>query len=270
MLCVSGTGSLIRTTVFPPIELTRGQWELALINLSTYNSVPNVEEGVNNTLAIITTDEINNNLGADEIKEEEEEDNRYADTATNLISPNKGIHKENTIRLPTGSYELDDIANFLKDELKSRNITLKIKANNNTLKCELKCTAWIDFTSPDSLAPLLGFEKKKLPPNIHHVSTNPVVINNVNIVRVECNLVRGSYTNGVEGHVLHEFALGVPPGYKIIESPQNIIYLPLNTTYIHEVTIKLTDQEGNLINLRGESVTIRLHLRNRSNNGIGI
>jgi hypothetical protein len=53
----------------------------------------------------------------------------------------------------------------------------------------------------------------------------------------------------------------VLPGEKIIERPKNLIYLPLIVPTIYNIGIELIDNNGKLLNLRGETVTIRLHLR---------
>jgi hypothetical protein len=71
-------------------------------------------------------------------------------------------------------------------------------------------------------------------------------------------IVSGSYKNGEKVHVTHEFFPSVPQGYKIIESPLNVIYLPINTKQLNEITIKITDQDGILVNFIEE---VRLHLR---------
>jgi len=47
---------------------------------------------------------------------------------------------------------------------------------------------------------------------------------NINIIRVECNMIGGVYSNSA--HMIHEFSLRVPPRYKILERPAHIIYLP--------------------------------------------
>ena len=62
-------------------------------------------------------------------------------------------------------------------------------------------------------------------------------------------------------HVIHKFFLVVPPGYSIVEKPSEVIYLPINTKEINEIILKITDQNGNLVNFRGEVITIRLHLQ---------
>lgn len=82
-------------------------------------------------------------------------------------------------------------------------------------------------------------------------------------VRIVCNITSGSFTNGYEDHIIHEFYPTVPPGYKIVEIPANVIYLPVNTTRIHNITVRLEDQTGHLINFRDETITLRLHLKKR-------
>jgi hypothetical protein len=88
-----------------------------------------------------------------------------------------------------------------------------------------------------------------------------VDINQINIIRVECNIIDRTYINGEHAHILHEFSIDVSPGYKLIQVPQNVIYLPINVKRISLLSIRLLDQNSNLINFRGETVTVRLHLK---------
>ena len=50
-------------------------------------------------------------------------------------------------------------------------------------------------------------------------------------------------------------------GYKIIENPHNHLYLSITSDTIHSITVWLTDQNVNELNLRGENLSIRFHLR---------
>ena len=109
---------------------------------------------------------------------------------------------------------------------------------------------------------MLGFEKKRLTKNQKHISDRPIDIFKVNSVCVECNLVTNSFTNGKPVHIIHMFFPSSLPGAKIIEKPSNVIYLPINTRYINEIILKITYQDGNLVNFREEVVTVRLHLQN--------
>ena len=51
------------------------------------------------------------------------------------------------------------------------------------------------------------------------------------------------------------------PGYKIIKLPGNLIYVPVTLNEIWRMETKLVDQNGKLINLRGEELSIRFHVR---------
>lgn len=227
MFCLSGTGSVITCDFFPSLDLSQGEWEIGLIDLTTYNSIPNIEEGVNDMFY-------------------------YGDSA---------------IRIPTGSYEIDDLENYIKKSI-GDGVTLSLKPNNNTLKTEIKCTESIHFEKPRSICKLLGFESRVYEANKTHVSEMEVNIIKVNVVRVECNIVRGSYDNGRESHVIHEFYPSVGPGFKIIEIPSTVIYLPVNVQRVSSITVKLKDQNGDLVNLREETLSLRLHLRR--SNGVSI
>lgn len=222
MFCISGKSSVLSLDIFPPLDVSHGEWEIALIGFTTFNSIPNIEEGKNNLFY----------YGSPPVK----------------------------IELPTGSYEIDDISEFIKAKLPS-GTTFELTGNNNTLKAELRCSLPVHFSEAHTLGDILGFDKVALIENTLHSSTQPVNIIKVNTIRVECNISRGSYENGKESHILFEYAPSVPPGYKIIAVPRNFIYLPLNVQRINNVTVYLKDQTGELINFRGEEITLRLHVR---------
>ena len=108
---------------------------------------------------------------------------------------------------------------------------------------------------------MLGFKKVILTANETHTSSTPVKILKFNILRIECNITRGAYINDKKVHTLHEFFQAVPPGFKIIEIPKKVIYKPITVKSINHIQLKIADEKGNLINFRGETITIRLHLK---------
>lgn len=229
MICITGNSSKMKCTLFPPFNMNPSdEWEMGFLDLLTYNSIPNIEEDVNNKI--------------------------YFDN--NIV-----------IGLPTGSYEIEDINTYIINELQKRNvnITFKLIANNNTLKSEIFCSSAIDFNQPNSLGSLLGFPNDiKLKANQNHCSPHQVSIIKVDVIRVTCNVVRGSYRDGIEGHVLHEFYPAVGPGFKIIEKPNTIKYLPINKlSELSEFYITLEDQNGELVNFRGERINLRVDIRKR-------
>lgn len=233
---LSDKKSILTSDYFPPIEINVDEvWCLGLIGLYTWNSIPNIEEGLNNAFF---------------------------------------YDKEKLISIPTGSYELTDIEEYLRDHLyvNSNEIRkeskddanekiLSLKANNNTLQCELKCMYDIDFRSPQSIGSLLGFTPKLLEANRVHISELPVSIIKITNIRVECNITSSAYHNSNLSHTLFEFSPNVPPGYKLDVEPHNVIYLPVNTQTISNITLRIVDQEGRLVNFQGENIVIRLELK---------
>ena len=230
--------SILSVDFHPEIVLNESyQYALALLSFHTYNSIPNIEEGINNRLYFSTENSID----------------------------------ENIIDIPTGSYELSDLESFLVKELcrrgcipNSENKTsyFSLKPNNNTLKCELASKFRINFTKQDSLGKLLGFTERILNPNEEHQSDAPVNIIKVITVRIECNIITGSFYDNKRSHTLYEFAPLSDPGYSLNIEPNNLIYLPVvNSRSISNITLKILDQDGELVNFRGENIIIRLQLK---------
>ncbi len=230
---IDSKSSILRSTLFPAITLEKDKkWEAALLDFTTYNSIPNITKDVNNLLHYHTG----------------ENDKRQV---TSL----------RVAELHTGSYEIDDINDELKRLIGVDNI--EIKAKNSLLRAEIKSKFYIDFSQPHSIGSLLGFPTScgTLPPNKSHIGDSNVNINNVNTINITCNLIQGSYKNGRNEHIIHTFYPTVPPGFKIIEKPHNLVYLPLTVINISDIELNVIDQDGKLIDFRGEVISLRLHIR---------
>ena len=83
----------------------------------------------------------------------------------------------------------------------------------------------------------------------------------INSILVNIDIISGSDVNGSSQPTIYSFCPDVSPGYKIIGNPHNLLYLPITADTIHSITIWLRDQNGNELNLRGENLSIRFHLR---------
>src|SRR5436190_448625 len=232
-------------------------WEAALLDFTTFNSIPNISEDENNKFHYYKQNPIVNETSTKtEIAKE-------STSMVTEIAPNKEHVPPvlETVILQTGSYEIEHINKELQKSLGKDNISLR--ANNSLLKRELKSKYYVDFSQEHSIGALLGYPSDTpiLEPNKTHTSTNPVDIIKVNSLNITCNLIEGSYIDGIDRHILHTFYPTVPPGFKIVEKPHNLVYLPLNTSYISDIVLNVLDQDGNFVDFRGELITLRLHVR---------
>lgn len=89
----------------------------------------------------------------------------------------------------------------------------------------------------------------------------PNIGNSLSVIRIECDLVYGSYFNGLPKHFIHEFLYDSAPGRHYIETPQNVVYFPVNKNNISSISVKIVDQFGHRINFGEEHIQLRLHLR---------
>ena len=94
-----------------------------------------------------------------------------------------------------------------------------------------------------------------------HESENVVNILSINNILVNINIISGSYANGTTKNTIYSFFPKVSPRYKIIESPVNLVYLPITLDTIDSSEVSITDQDDHLLNLRNEKLTIRFHIR---------
>lgn len=167
---------------------------------------------------------------------------------------------EKEIVIPTGTYEVDSLNDFIKKRL-DKNTTFNLSSNKKTLHAELTSSLPIDFTKAKTIAPLLGFKSKKLPVNELHISDNPVDIFKIHTVRIECDIIKNSYFNNRKTNTIHEFYPQVDPGYKIVERPRNVIYFPIVRHTIDSITLSILDQNNQPIDFRGENITARIHIK---------
>ena len=160
--------------------------------------------------------------------------------------------------IPEGSYHVEDINEFIHREMRKNNhydqtsnkVYIEISANTNTLKSEMiiKKHCEIDFKRYNSINSLLGFDSKLYKSGFNE-SEIMVNIPTINIILVNINIISGSYVNGFTQPTIYSFFPNVSPGYKIIENPHNLLYLPITADTIHNITIWLTDQNGDELNL---------------------
>lgn len=224
-----------------PLSLDpEAEYGLALIGFHSYNSIPNIYEG----------------------------ENKFYYTDHNSTKKKK---KQETITLPTGSYEILDIENYLQQQLIPKTVKkedydkyFSLKPNHNTLKCEIYSERYSFNFAYDNqtIGRILGFSSRILEPNNVHKSDLPVDIIKVRTIQINCNITTGAFYDNKPSHTIYEFAIGVDPGFAIDEVPRNLIYLPIiNKREITNITLTILDQDFEPVNFREETIIVRLELK---------
>lgn len=225
-ISLTGNSSELSASFFPEIVLDeRYEYSCALLDFTTYQSIPNITQS-------------NNKL---------------------YFEHNQVV---SLINIPVGSYEVVDLLNYIKNEFEQMAITFEYEVNKNTLRSSLKCSVDLLFDYKDSIHQVLGFTCKGIPAKRFLVSEQVIRISKLNVIRIECNIVSGAYINGKLCHSIYEFPSNkVDVGYKIIEQPRQLIYLPVIPRRIGFIQISIVDQDGNLVDFRGEDITCRIHIK---------
>jgi hypothetical protein len=226
----------IHTITFSPaIQLDSMDYEIALMDIEVYFVYPNIDNS-------------NNQL-------------RYYSGKTSTWV---------TYTAPTGTYNIEDLQKKViefeldvNQETKVNNkYAIVFTANLAAIKTEMYIAPGysIDFTVPNSFRHILGFESRIYTAGTY-ISENEIDILDVSSIYVNCDLISGSYMDGVTSPAIYSFAPDVPPGYKVVEKANHLVFLPINRSIISTITVWLSDQDGRILNFRNQMVTMRFYLR---------
>lgn len=223
------TGTESKLTTHLPTDLDVGgvgEWVLGLVGFETFHSVPNITQDNNGFV--------------------------YRRTANGPAE---------TIVIPVGSYSIDELEAYVLSRMPD-DVEFHLLANRATQHSAIYSSVYIDFRYPQTPHKLLGFRQGQLlRPGVTNVSPNAVKFAPVEILRIHCDIVGGTYADGQPSHILHEFFPAVAPGYKLTENPQPVIYLPVHIRRVGSITISVTDEHDKPIDFGGEQIFVRLHLK---------
>lgn len=246
---LTGNSSILSCNIFPEVELDENSdYSCALLDLTTYHSIPNIVQGVNSACHFYM----------------------LTDEGRTTYSPTNGAmgYTVEQVDLPTGCYEAVEILDFIKRKIVDFGFSFEYTIDKNTSKAKIKCSTALyigDRLSNNILKSVFGYRNDLIgiiPLNTETESTDIIKIASQDVVRVECNITSGSYVNGKSSHTIYEFATNkVDVGYKIIERPRNLIYLPVVLKRLNHIELSLVDQNGESIDFRGETVTCRIHIK---------
>ena len=230
---LTGTKSDFTTKYSPTIHLDPlKKYEVALLSVDLFNSIPNVTP--------------KNNV----FKYSVDDGNSWK-----------------TIELATGAYELAAINLELQRLLTERgdfDNTFAITPNISKLTSIIEISKplfKIDFGVPNSIGTVLGFVNEVISQGYNE---SPKIVNiiQINSILVNTDIISGSYVNGNQFSTMYSFYPNVAPGFKVVERPiPSLTFFPLSRSNIESIRIFLTDEDLNPIDLRGETITVRLAMR---------
>lgn len=247
---LTGKSSKLCCSIFPEVVLDeKSEYSCALLELTTYHSIPNITESNNLFLFCAVRTESGENV-------------------TFAASDGISSTELQEFKIPTGCYEADELLDYIKKRLGDFGFSFEYTIDKNTSKTKIKCNTAIyvgyENESTNVMKKIFGYntDDNVLDANKEVESNDIIKIASQDVVRVECNIVSGSYVNGKSSHSIYEFATQkVDVGYKIIEQPRNLIYMPVATKRLNYIEISLVDQNGEPIDFRGETVTCRIHIK---------
>lgn len=173
---------------------------------------------------------------------------------------NQFIFNDKVSEIVPGAYEIVQLNNEIQ---RLTNSKVKIEVDIPTTKSILLITKGnsISFTEK-SFHKLLGFKEQIKYDQERNVSENIIQIIDISTINIECSIINGAYKNGKRSNIIHSFPSNtVPLGYKFIERISPPIYLPIFVKAFDNITIRIIDQNGNLISFNGEEMSIYLHLK---------
>lgn len=230
VISLSGESSSLSTNFYPEIELDdQYEYSCCLLDLS-----------IQTTILKVVLDDSNNVL-------------------TFRHGENYGF-----IELPTGKHEIQYIIKQIEERLLKYDVRATFRFDEHTMKYFITTSLklQIDFVAPRSIGPIFGFDWQKLYGGTTTRADHSIGNLDIQMIRVNCDLVNASYHNGISTHAIHEFHPKDYSNYKMIEQPNNLIYLPVDKQRISAINITVTDQDGDPIDdLRDKQIHCRINIK---------
>lgn len=86
------------------------------------------------------------------------------------------------------------------------------------------------------------------------------------VIHIDCDIISGSYINGVRKHIIHQFSTSAShvKGQILVEIPKNLNYFPIKTRNLHSIQISIVDCKGKVISINDADINCRINIK-RSN-----
>lgn len=173
-------------------------------------------------------------------------------------------YKAHHIQLGAGRRTLKEIAMEVEEIMRSNKHDVGLWFNEESMKYHIQTgpNVQVNFEQSKTIASIFGFEPRTIPSSSMVEADHSLGSFNVSTIRVNCDLVSGSFYNDLSTHTIHEFYPKPLSNYKLIEQPHNLIYLPVVRQRISNINVTVADQNGRPIDFEdGTLINCRFHIK---------
>ena len=165
-----------------------------------------------------------------------------------------------TITLPSGVYDYDDINTFIHERIGKMGDTwgINILFDLTTFKVFIKLheNHQIDFSGSGNFNVLLGFTKELLKKSAYGANF-PNISNSVDNLYLRCSLLSDSIISGKRSNVLYTFSTNTKTRSLPFEiQPRHYLWNKINTKHVSEDTFYITDDEDREVDLNDIDISL--------------
>lgn len=239
---ISALGSEFSINQTPPLIIPSNARNvyLSVLSATCWNSVPNVEVGVNDQFKIT-----------------------YSAT-------------DYTVTIPTGLYSVDSLSAKISTLLFNLGLPedlIILLPDNSEQKVVIDfnyATTQIDFTIANSLRGLLGFDSRLVPAlpttaAVYETADSIAQFNNIEFFYIKCLnlLTKGLRSNDNYSGIMAKIPIDVSAGSQIVYRPYFPAKIDANNligSSLNSLTFQLTDNRNRLVNTFGEKFSISIQI----------
>lgn len=177
-----------------------------------------------------------------------------------------------TITIPQGLYDINQLNNEINRQIIAGghdNDSIVIYGNSATQKTFIEFAnigASIDFTQPQTIREILGFNSQIVGPSVsvneNFYGDNVAAFNSIDYFILHTDLVNyGIRINNTFTQAVAQVLIDSSPGSQILSQPNNPPEVPCNELIgLKKTVIRswITDQDNNLVDTAGEDFSMRL------------
>ena len=188
--------------------------------------------------------------------------------SNNIFRYNNGT-TDRIITITDGQYGVSDLNSYIKSAITGFGddpTQITIAGNFNSLKVDITILGsyTVTFDGITGLGKILGFGERILVAGVHSSTSQPNISNSVDAVQIKTSLVQAaaSLINDVQSTAIFQFVPKSGPGTNLSGEISTPIYLPMsNLGTIHSAGFQICDNNGNLLDLNNESVSLVFHIK---------